>query len=512
MSSSVKDTHWPQTSQSSSVAPSRCTIGEDCTPCDPTAAMWRVQLLNGIKPTPFSNNPADFPFFQQQIQTHLESDSLTDAQRVEYLPKFETGEALEVVKRNRGCSFRDIMKTLEERFGQAMRVTQECVEDLTPALSWPTETMLENLNAASRILHGDVERKASVATILKRIVNRLQNENYEILKRGKTARLKDIAAFVKKQASNRKDPVFGIQTLRRDIKDTKPPSKPMRDQHLPIRNPTINVSDVGSLRELCGMCKTKRHKLQHCPIVKQCDHVAVRRQYAASCGRRFNCGLERPGHGSGSCPDPPACSKCPGRHLTLLHTESNDSSRRPSTRNNVNLNDKRVKSLDTAPLVDRKEENRGQNTGNSDIKSGPTPISSAGIVTAQAQVLLNVEPATITADNCNPVSTYAFLDGGCTDTLIDRELAEYLGLKGSPEQIGIRAITDCENFLESNQVSFTLRSADGSGEDIHVTDEYVLPDLYQSQRILPEDIDVWRYSHLQDIEFPAVDIKRVSIQ
>ena len=420
------------------------------------------------------------------------------------------------------------MKTLEERFGQAVRVTQACVEDLAsgPKLAYGGNVgfmnFSEKLNAASRILHGDVEREASAATNLKRIVNRLpndlivkwQNENYEILKRGKTTRLKDIAAFVKKQASIRNDPVFGMQTLRRDIKDTRAPSKPTRDQHPPIRNPTINATNVGS----------KRHKLQRCPIVKQCDHVAVRRQYAASCGYCFNCGLERPGHGSGSCPDPSACSKCPGRHLTLLHTESNDSSRRPSTRNNVNLNDKRVKPSDAAPspavskpsdaapLASDKEENKVQNTiGNPDNKSGPTPISLARIATAQAQVLSNVVPVTITADNGKAVSTYAFLDNGCTDTLIDRELAEYLGLQGTPEQIGISTITDSENLVESNRVSFTLSSADGSGEDIHITDAYVLPDLNQSQRILPEEIDVRRYSHLQDIDFPAADIRRVSI-
>ena len=50
--------------------------------------------------------------------------------RVEYLSKFVTGEALEVVKRNNGCSFSDIIETLGERFGQTIRVTQTCVEDL----------------------------------------------------------------------------------------------------------------------------------------------------------------------------------------------------------------------------------------------------------------------------------------------------------------------------------------------------------------------------------------------
>ena len=154
--------------------------------------------LSGIRPTQFSGNPVDFPRFREQIHTHLEDDLLTDAQRVEYLPKFVTGEALEVVRRNRGCSFNDIMKTLEERFGQAIRVTQACVEDLVsgPKLAHGDNIGLmnfsEKLSAATRILQGDVEREASVAKNLRRIISRFpndliarwQNKNYETLDMG----------------------------------------------------------------------------------------------------------------------------------------------------------------------------------------------------------------------------------------------------------------------------------------------------------------------------------------
>jgi len=77
----------------------------------------------------------------------------------------------------------------------------------------------EKLNTATKILQGDIEREANVATNLKRIVSRLrndliikwENQNYEIVKSGRSPRLKDIAAFVKRQASIRNDPVFGGQ-------------------------------------------------------------------------------------------------------------------------------------------------------------------------------------------------------------------------------------------------------------------------------------------------------------
>ena len=343
----------------------RATCG-DHAPHDPVAAMWKAQMLSGMQPTRFSGNPVDFPFFREQMRTHLESDLLTDAQRVEYLPKFVTGEALEVVKRNRGCSFNDIMKTLEERFGQTIRVTQACIEDLVAGtrLTYGDNIGLmnfsEKLNTATKILQGDIEREANVATNLKRIVSRLpndliikwQNENYEIVKSGRSPRLKDIAAFVKRQASIRNDPVFGGQMLKRENKEPKAPPKP------PIRNPTIGATDLEiksptpGLRS-CGVCKSKRHKLQHCPIIRKCEHVAVRRQYAASCGFCFNCGVERPGHGSSSCPEPPACSKCPGRHLSLLHTDKVQDGRRPNPPNNKEYNDKGDKPPATSHLVTR---------------------------------------------------------------------------------------------------------------------------------------------------------------
>ncbi|PFX25687.1 hypothetical protein AWC38_SpisGene9681 [Stylophora pistillata] len=123
------------------------TKQEENTPKDHVAAMWKVQLLNGFVPTQFSDNPAEFPSFREQTRTHLESELLTDAQRVEYLPKFLKGEALKVIQRNRGCSYDDLMKTLEERFGQPIQVSQACIEDL---VSGPRLTYGDSENDSGR--------------------------------------------------------------------------------------------------------------------------------------------------------------------------------------------------------------------------------------------------------------------------------------------------------------------------------------------------------------------------
>ena len=291
------------------------------------------------------------------------------------------------------------------------------------------------------------------------LILKWQTVKYELVKSGRSARLKDVAEFVHKQASIRNDPVFGLQTFKLENKNTKLP--PM----LPVKNTTINTTGVdhktpaSENTEHCGICKSsKRHKLQECPIIKQCKHVAVRRQYAASCGFCFNCGLERPGHGSGSCPDPPACSVCSGRHIPLLHSESNYGGRRFIPPNNRESNDKSDKPLATpkSPNSERGNVTPAASGDKSDKSVGKVPISSAAVATVQAKVLLNVIPVVISAENGNTVSTYAFLDSGCTDTLIEQDLVDHLGIQGTPVQIGINTISRSDNVVESKLVSFTL--------------------------------------------------------
>ena len=267
------------------------------------------------------------------------------------------------------------------------------------------------------------------------LILKWQTVNYELVKSGRSARLKDVAEFVHKQASIRNDPVFGLQTFKRENKNTKLPPK------LPVKNTTISTTGVdhktpaSENTEHCGICKSsKRHKLQECPIIKQCEHVAVRRQYAASCGFCFNCGLEKPGHGSGSCPDPPACSVCSGRHIPLLHSESNYGGRRFIPRNNRESNDKSDKPLATpkSPNSERGNATPTASGDKSDKSVRKVPISSAAVATVQAKVLLNVIPVVISAENGNTVSTYAFLDSCCTDTLVKQDLVDHLCIQGTP--------------------------------------------------------------------------------
>ena len=109
----------------------------------------------------------------------------------------------------------------------------------------------------------------------------------------------------------------------------------------------------------------------------------------------------------------------------------------------------------------------------SDKSVRKVPISSAAVATVQAKVLLNVIPVVISAENGNTVSTYAFLDSCCTDTLVEQGLVDHLCIPGTPWQIGINTISSSDNVVGSKRVSFTLTFLDSSGESIDISEAYV---------------------------------------
>jgi len=269
-------------------------------------------------------------------------------------------------------------------------------------------------------------------------------------------RLTDIAKFLQRQASIRNDPVFEMQSQRGVSQTKKSPSKTTKGPDSPLKNAKISATPVkdASKREnslTCAICTSTRHRLQECHIIKQCERVAAHRQYAASYRFCFNCGCHNPDHCGTSCPEPPACSLCLGHHLTILHKDNNNGRRV--------LRDKNTYQHSTPAAVPITQQPQMEQGTRQPPSEGPqTSINSASVSTTKAQVLLNVVPVTISTENGDSLSTYAFLDNACTNTLIDKELAYHLGLEGISEQIRIKSVTNSEDIVASRCVSFYSQS------------------------------------------------------
>ena len=146
---------------------------------DSTVVLLKLTMLQAMQPVKFSGNPSDYPAFRDRLRDNLEDEVLSDSQKLEFLPKFVTGEVYEVIERVAGCSYEAIMEILHECYGNPAAVAAACIENLTngPKLSNNDYTGLRNfaeqLEAAAKKLCGCYEQEASTMANLKQIVRRL---------------------------------------------------------------------------------------------------------------------------------------------------------------------------------------------------------------------------------------------------------------------------------------------------------------------------------------------------
>ena len=125
-------------------------------------------------------------------------------------------------------------------------------------------------------------------------------------------------------------------------------------------------------------------------------------------------------------------------------------------------------------------------------------------------ILVHVVPVKVIAPSGSSLTTYALLDNASRGTIISKNIANSLGLKGPPQLVTVNTVVEktSEHF---QLVRFELQSATGTGEIIKVEEGLVSEKFNIPERCLPEDIDNSRYPHLKDIEIPEVQVKAVSI-
>ena len=189
---------------------------------DAQAVMLKVNMLQAMQPVKFDGKPSDFPTFRKRLIDNLEDGVLNDSQKIEFLPKFVSGEAYETVKRVAGCSYPDIIVILQDRYGQPATVAASCIESLTsgPKLTngdyKGLRNFAEQLTSSVKRLEYEYEQEASTTSNLNLIASRLPNYlinkwgdvSFAIREKGRKPRLEDLAKFVKRQAAIKNDPAF----------------------------------------------------------------------------------------------------------------------------------------------------------------------------------------------------------------------------------------------------------------------------------------------------------------
>ena len=203
--------------------------------------LLRVTTLQAMQPVKFSGSAADFSVFRRRIRDNLE-DGLSDAQKIEFLPKFITGEAYDVVARSAGCSYEDIVADLEDCYGQPATVAAASIEELTvgPKLENRDFKGLRNfvvqLQCSTKRLQEDYEREQSTTANMKLIAGRLPDYlinkwadvSYPIREKGQNPGLEDHDKFVKRQAAIKNDPGFAGANGKKPPNGTNDPPNPRR--------------------------------------------------------------------------------------------------------------------------------------------------------------------------------------------------------------------------------------------------------------------------------------------
>ena len=438
-------------------------------PCSGTnstqAILLRVTTLQAMQPVKFSGNAADFPVFRRRIRDNLEDGLLSNAQKIEFLPKFVSGEAYDVVARSAGCSYEDIVANLEDRYGQPATVAAAYIEKLTvgPKLGNRDFNGLRNfaeqLQCATKRLEGDYEREASTTANMKLIAGRLPDYlinkwadvSYSIREKGLIPALKDLAKFVKRQAAIKNDPGFAgvvaIPTTETRGNRKKPPHR-TNDPPNPRRTSSF-VTDFdrkdtrrrgtgeGQSKLPCDtqncLCCSGSHELASCPELKGKDlqthwGIVKRHRLCHVCMRQ--------GHHRERCESQRFCP-CGSekRHHRLLHN--------PPRRDTAETNrSNQIPQGDSKPAVN------GWSNGEQRNTTEPRSTVQYATVTEPTKkktVLLHVIPVKVLLSDGKSITTYGLLDNGSRGTMIGSEVAKELDLKGQKEIVSVSTLLQQED-------------------------------------------------------------------
>ena len=88
------------------------------------AVLLRLSTLQVLQAVKFSGNAANFLVFWRRIRDNIEYGLLSDAQKIEFLRNFVSGERCDVVARSAGCTYQDFVANVGDRNNHAYNQLQ----------------------------------------------------------------------------------------------------------------------------------------------------------------------------------------------------------------------------------------------------------------------------------------------------------------------------------------------------------------------------------------------------
>lgn len=435
----------------------------------------------------FNGNARDWPLFLAVFRRTTTLASIDDVTNVGRLTKALEGEARELVldQLTYGLSPKGIIETLEKRYGRRDVVLRTIASELMnfPVLSGMKDSRLQNFAVALKTyvaqlksmgFLSDLSNNLLESLLLEKLVNTPSLYRKWMTKKmaNESVNIESFANFVMHEWECL-PPCFSSTESRESPSRTKP------------RSVNVHMATGNKKRAYCLNCGGA-HALVECFKFK---HLSVSDRWNVVKKARvcFSC-LSSQEHRIIDCPGKKECSEpgCEKPHHRLLHNSRNESSsvtehQGAQTRLSIHAGTFEPSQQSTSP---------------------PASITShqthAGI---SASVTAKVVAVRIYGADGIYVDDYAFLDDGSTVTMMEKSIADRLGLKGAKENLHLRWTKGITRVEECIRCDITVSGVNESSKfilnDVFCVSNLDLAPVSQSGTEMSS-----RYRHLRRLPLP----------
>lgn len=495
------------------------------------------QSLPTIKLDKFSGSPEEFPLFKQRFESRVMSrQDFDDGEKMLRLLQFLDSEAKEAVASLEAVDggIHEALKLLEKRYGRTCLIVSSVVDGLVRGAAiqngdrlalrkFADKTAralatLKSLDCLHEINQGNLVEMAN--RLPKHLQQRFAGLAHDLEEKGQRfSTLSDFSAFVDKWASIANHPVNAIKGKTQDA-DLSRGNKKKKEELPPKYTMTIGVGDGNSAmkkppQEVLCPCCSQTHPLYRCDLFKKKTPLQ-RNEFVKVKGLCYNCLKNNPILQSGcivkhiamSCPSKFKCrvEGCGASHHTLLHMP-----KQQKKENNPKSTQKDSDGVQTSSYTTAVLESTYLKSTQEDSSDVPTS-SYNGAVVKGSDAVLQVVPLRVFGKLGKAVTTYAMLDSGSEITLVDPSLALKLNLQGQPDELFLSTVNKDNDVQHGCRVNLSVESlTDDEPQRLELTKAWCGKELKIPLRHRLVFNDRSRWSHLQDVPFPDVERKKISI-
>ncbi|XP_016523109.1 uncharacterized protein LOC107835283, partial [Poecilia formosa] len=472
----------------------------------------KASLLPHLTIPVFNGKPLEYRSFIGAIEHGIESRTVNDRDRLQFLLQYTSGQPHELVKScihmESSAGYAKAKQMLKEFFGDDFKISEAYIKE---ALDWPAIKPEDGhaLQSFALFLTGcsntmmdisyleDLDNTANIKSLANKLPYKLKESWRKAAcdlqeRTKKRAKFKDFVNFLNQQVKYLLHPLYG------NLKDTtitsKEPTKPKQymESFKPKKVFTTTVvpqktednnqessktppTTAETTTKPCIYCSGEHHNLTVCKKFKSKLHKD-KIEFLRSKGLCFAC--LKQGDTSSSCKQKLKCQECSRCHPTSLHITTKGAKEEPV-----------------------KESCEQQSVTTAFVQTAETcGVTGAG----RDDCVLSIIPVCVKAQKgTKTVTTYAFLDPGSSASFATESLINQLNMNGRNINISLRTMGN-ESVVNTCIVTGLEVSNLDTNQFVELSEVYSQKEIPVTKDNIPrqEDIDGW--PHLKEVKIPTI--------